>query len=324
MNLESKLQKTIVVRRTPSSSVLQEVQEGNKFIVVENEFDAGLVPRGYTLLKMSYKGDAFRTLVPQNLLFYLANPGEGNLDDALEEITDFYGDAKDVEDNNIEEGIRSVQESNLAMSARESYRVYLINKIVKHKKGKRDEDGEPVPEFDSAELKRLGLNDDYVSQRLKAIAALALDKKASEIEEHEVADVLKHITINQHKEEVMTREEFMKVTCWAGSHYELKKEYQNSQDGVNYQIDRRHDRNHMSGVKITEEQKVGRDADMAVLQEEIEAHLSKKKVLGEHDMNLIRQYANLAYIAPANPKAQLDICPPERSEKNKISNNGSK
>ena len=106
MNLEHKIRKITVIRRLPSNEVLDQVSKGNKFIIVNEDFDPNLVPQGYTLINMKYKNESFRTLVPQSLLFFMANPGEGDSDQALEQIADFYGEAEDYEDELIERLIK--------------------------------------------------------------------------------------------------------------------------------------------------------------------------------------------------------------------------
>ena len=227
MSLEEHLQKQkkIVVRRYPSAEALAQVERGNKFIVVQDDFDPSFVPQGYTLIDMKHKNSSFKTLVPQSLLFYMANPGEGEPEGALEEIANFYGETKDFEDDLIENGNTSVQEANWANLARGSYHTYLINRLVKHRKGERDGEGEPVPEFNPEVLAQLDLSDTYVSQRIKAMAALALEKTADQIKAHEVKDVLRHVTLSYREKERVERKELTEVKCWAGSHYEIKHEY---------------------------------------------------------------------------------------------------
>lgn len=313
MSLEERLihqQRTSVVRRYPSDQALEQLKQGKKFVVVEEEFDQSFVPEGYTLINMKHRGNCFRSLVPQVLLFYMANPGEGDTEDALEEIADFYDDAEDFEDDMIEEGETSVQETNWATLARNSYQTYLINRLVKHRKGEK-EDGEPVPEFNHKVVYNLDLNDDYVVQRTKAIAALALGKTVDEINTSEIRDVLKHVTIREQKTEELSREEFEEVTCWAGSHYELKPEYRNRND-VQYEIQRRCDYSCMVGSKTTKSQRLPvLDAKISELEQEIVRHRTAKHgQLGRHDSALIRQYVNLAYIASEDPGAQLNITPP--------------
>lgn len=311
MSLEERLhRKKVVIRKTPSSEVLQKVRQGSKFIIVENDFDHSQIPRGYTFIDMKYKGESFKTLIPQSLLFYMAHPGEGSVDDALNELADFYGEAEDFEDDMIERGNTSVQGANWATLSRDNYKTYLINKLVSHKRGERDKDGEPVPEFDQDALKVLDLNDDYVGQRVRAMAALMLDKKGEELNKYDIKDVLKHVTISENRVEKLTQEEFKKITCWAGSHYEIKDEYR-KRDDVVYDIERRHNMNHMVGTKTIKKVEVAvLDRKVEDLEKEIEQHRIKKHgEVGRHDAALIRTYANLAYIAKEDPNAQLDVYP---------------
>ncbi len=333
--LEQRVKKQII-RKTPSNEIMQEVQKGNKFILVEREFNQAFIPQGYTLIDMKYKGDSFKTLVPQSLLFYMANPGEDDSDSALEELADFYGDIEDFEEEMIENGDTSPQEANWGTIARESYSTYLINKLVKHKLGESDEDGDSVPEFDEKTLKELDLNDDYVAQRVRAIAALSLGKSQDEIKKMEVKDLLKHVTIFQRKtREVTDAQELEQVRCYAGSHYELKEEYcnkkgrtgdirENNSDKSEYSI------NGHSG-EVTKTFNV--DKKISVFNSrvyELESDIQKyreqkhKEKLGRHDSALIRQYANLAYIIKENPQAQLDIKPSAKLNLKNIRSEGEK
>ncbi len=316
MSLEKQIQKKkIIIKKYPSLEVLAQAEKGNKFIIVEDDFDFDYIPQGYTLIDMKHKGNSFKTLIPQSLLFYMANPGEGDAEGALEEIADFYGEAEDFEDDMIENGETNIQEANWATLSRNSYETYLVNRLVKRKKGERDEEGEPVPEFNQEVLNKLDLDDDYVTQRVKAIAALSLGKTADQVNAHEIRDVLKHVTVREQGTKELTREEFNKITCWAGSHYAIKEEYQNRSD-VEYNIDSRHSTSHKVGTKTTKQKTYAvLDSKIGELETDItEYRKEKNKELGRHDQSLIRQYVNLSYIAPENPQAQLDIKPPEKQE----------
>jgi hypothetical protein len=151
-----------VFKRTPSAEVMAEVEKGNKFIVLDGDIDD--IPDGYMLINLPFKGQSYRTLIPQTLMFYFANPGEGDVDDALEEISDFYGCVEDEEDESIGNGDTSVQETDWATISKNRYTIYLINKLCRHRKGEYD-DGEPIPEFDDDTLDSLSLRDDFVEQR---------------------------------------------------------------------------------------------------------------------------------------------------------------
>lgn len=304
MSLEQKLKQRKILRRLHSSEVAEAVKSGKKFILVENDFDN--IPFGYSLIDMRHNGKSFRTLVPQSLLFYMANPGEGNVDDALDEITDFYDDIRDFEDNLLEDNDKSVQGTNWAVMARNAYETYLINKLTK------SGDNPDKAEFDEEILKDLGLDDKYVSERVKAMAAVALDKNPNEIRKYGVDSVLKHVTVRERVEKELTREEFDNITCWAGSHYEIKEEYRNNPD-IDYNIEYRHNKNYKVGKKtIHQRHEKFLDATVGKLEKEIENHkLQKHSSVGRHDLNLLRMYANLAYIAKENPNAQLSIQPLE-------------
>jgi len=164
-------------------------------------------------------------------------------------------------------------------------------------------------------LHQLDLDDSYVTQRIKAIAALALEKTAEQINTHDVRDVLKHVTIRAQRIEKLSRKEFEEVTCWAGSHYEIKPEYKGRGD-VDYDITYRHDKSHMAGTKTVKEEKYAvLDSSIGEMEMDIIKYRKQKHSgnVGRHDVALIRQYVNLAHIIPENPRAQLDISPPEKT-----------
>ncbi len=304
--LEERVKKR-VLPRTPPSQVLEEIRQGKKFIIVDNDFDPNYIPLSYMLIDMRYKNTSFKTLVPQNLLFYLANPGEGDdLEDALDEITDFYDEVKDFEEENIENGNTSIQGTNWAVTARSSYRTYLINTLTKASKGDAD-----VPEWNTEALEALDLNDNYVAHRVKAIAAIALGKSVKEVKKYGVGDVLRHVTINERKTENLSAEEFNKVACHCGSHYELKDEYRNDPN-VEYHINS--SLSSKTGTKTTKKKDVEVfDAKIDQLEKEIEMYRREKHgTVGRHDQNKIRMVANLEYIAKENPDVQLPVTPPDK------------
>jgi hypothetical protein len=307
MSLEYKVkEKKQVIRRVPSQEALEQIQAGRKFIPVEHAFNPAYLPDDYMLIDVQYKGESFKTIVPLGVMVYMNNPGEGDIDDALDEITDFYDEVKDFEEKNIEVGDVSVQGTNWAVTARGSYSTYLTNKLTR-----ANEDDVDVPEWDEDTLESLDLHDDYVSQRVQAMAGVALGLDAKQVKRYDVGDVLKHVVVNERKEENLTREEFDQITCWAGSHYEIKDKYRNKDDRE-YRIEHRHDKGHKVGKKIIKKQEVDVfDAKICGLEREIERYRREKHGgVGRHDKNLIRQYVNISYVAKENPAVQLPVSPP--------------
>lgn len=307
-DLEHRLHdKPVFIQRTPSTKVLDEIRHGRKFIIVDNTFTTSMIPLGYMLIDMQYRTESFKTLVPQQLLFYLANPGEGKgVDDALDEIRDFYSDVERFEDDKLEENGNSVQGTNWAVTARNAYQTYLINKLIIGTKGNAD-----IPLWNEDALKSLNLDDEYVARRVRAIAALALGKtKESDLRKYDLGDVVKHVTVNERKVEQLTKQEFDEITCWAGSHYNIKDEYKNTPN-VEYNIDRMHDMDHKVGSKVTHKhEEIVLDVKISELEKEIETYRKEKNgSLGVHDQMLLRTYTNITYIAKENSSKQLEIKP---------------
>lgn len=336
MALDNLLQKkrAQVIKKIPSTQVLNEVESGKRFVVVEDAFDTAYVPRGYTLINMDFKGDKFRTLVPQSLLFYMANPGEGNPDSALDDLADFYADTKGFEEDMITDSAISVQGANWATLGRSAYHTYLINKLVSSS-SRRDTDGEPIPEFNLDTLRALDLTDNYVANRVKAMAAISLEKTLEEIKEYDIGDVLKHITFQEDKIQKMTQGEFNAAACYAGSHYELRSELMkdftliNNVGYGNDQVYRRNDgleeirirkeigsKTQIGTIRVFAKQEATFNSTVESLEEQIHAYrLKKHGNVGRHDSALIRQYTNLKYIAPEKPNSQLDTMPPIKEER---------
>lgn len=307
MSLEEKIkEKRRVIRRTLPEKVLDQIRAGKKFILVDGTFDPTNLPEGYMLIDVRYKGEGFKTVVPVSVMIYMANPGEGDLDDALDEISDFYEEVEEFEEGMIEDGDVSVQGTDWAVAARSSYRTYLVNKLTK------PGENVDVPELNEDTLKSLDLNDEYIAQRVRAMAAAALGLSREEVKSYSVGEVLKHVTINERKVEMLTREEFDRITCWAGSHYEVKDEFKGV-DGVTYEIEQSHDKGLKVGRRITKKQVCSVfDAKISSLEREIEEYRRKKHggEVGRHDRNLIRAYTNLKFIAKEDPSAQLPLIPP--------------
>ncbi|PIN80598.1 hypothetical protein COV11_03765 [Candidatus Woesearchaeota archaeon CG10_big_fil_rev_8_21_14_0_10_30_7] len=305
MSLEKKFkQKNVFLRRSvPAEGVVEEVKKGNKFIVI-NETPVN-IPLGYMFIDMQYKGESFKTLVPQNLLFFQANPGEGDADEALNELSDFYDNVQDFEDELLEENDDSVQGANWAVITRKNYGTYLINKLTK-----ASTDDVDIPEWDEKILEKLDLTDDYIVRRVKAMAAVALGKTTEQVKKHDLGDVLKHVTINERKVEQLSKEEFDQVTCWAGSHYEIKDEYKHNPN-AQYSIEQRHDKTYKVGNKLINKREIAvLDAKIEDLEQEIRQYRRKKgSSIGRHDEMLLRTYTNLAFIAKENSRKQLEIKP---------------
>lgn len=315
MNLEQKTKAKKVISRVPSHEVLKKVHEGKKFIPVEEDFTIPV--DGYTLLDMKYLGDSSKVLVPHSLLYYVANQGEGMADDALDELGDFYEEGELYEEETIRDGKTNVQEANLVTDARKSYHVYLINKLVSRKDG-----GEDI-EFDEQVIRDLDLDDEYVTQRVKAIAAITLGKTHEEIKESDISQLLEHHSTQ--KVEKIGKAEFYKITkkrlspkwdrhtktmrCLADSHYDLLPEYQN-RDDVDYDL--------RTMTKVVNQDITTFNQQIGTLEEEIAAYRKEKHgEIKRHDQGLIRMYTNMAYIAKENPQAQLDITPAKNGNNKK-------
>jgi hypothetical protein len=308
MRLEKKI-KEVKRRIIPVAStfeVLEQIKRGKKFIPVDKDIDVASLPNNYMLIDVQYKGDSFKTVVPVSVMIFMSNPGEGNIDDALDLISDFYDEVKDFEEENIENGDVNIQSTNWAVTARSSYKTYLLNKLIEANKEEVD-----LPVWNGDVLDSLDLNDDYVMQRVRAMAAVALGLSVEQVKSYDVGDMIKHVTINDREIEDLTKKEFNRVACWAGSHYEIKTEFRGTEN-VEYQVEYRHDKKHRIGKKITKKHNIEIfNTRIDEIEKEIEKYRKDKhKSIGRHDQSLIRQYANIEFIAKENPNNQLPLIPP--------------
>jgi hypothetical protein len=275
-------QKPILARAKSSDEVRQLIRQGRKLVFVENDLD---VPDGYMLLTVNFKGQKVRAVMPERLLFYMANRGEGDAGDALDEIADFYRDAEENEADSIAKGEASAQKADIVTGARNSYEVYLINKLTSN-----------GTKFSAEEIKRLGLDDSDIERRVKTIAALCLDKQAEELRESKLADILVHKTEADYATEgVVSEDVAYQVRCDMGSHWEYRTKYKTVR------------RKSVFSQKVATSSIEGR---VEQLEKEIEqARIARRQDIGRHDRNLIRQYTNMRYIVQENPAAQLDVSP---------------
>lgn len=293
--LEENLQQKYVAQGP--EDVARFVGKKQKLVVLENALDE--IPFGYVQVTMMYKGERHIVLIPEKAKYFMANPGEdGDPVDALDELADFYEECKDFEGELLFKGEFSVTQTNVSMLARNSYGVWAINKLVKQKQGGEE------PEWNGEELERLGVNDKYIDERLRGIAAIMLGKDVKEVRAAGLEDVLVHKNVKGTFKEVLTEKEFEEVTCWAGSHYELKEKYK----GKGYEIEHRHDTGHKKGWKVFDEKEFVHLPAIEKLESEIQ---ERQKQLGKeatrHDSALLRTYANLKYIAKEDPAKQLDV-----------------
>ncbi len=293
--LEKKLQQKYVARS--DEDVAAYVGKKQKLIVVEKPLET--IPQGYTQVTMTYRGEKHIFLIPEKAKFFMANPGEdGKPLDALDEIADFYAECSDFEHELKLGGTFSVTQTNVSTLARNSYAVWTINQLVKQQRGSE------TPEWNEEELDRLGVNDPYIRNRLQGVAALMLGKSAEDLQEAGLEDLLIHKTVQGSYKEILSDKEFNQITCWAGSHYELKPEYRNA----GYDIGRRHDMSHKKGWKISHEKEFSHLPGIEKLEQEIGEHREQQgKTMTRHDKALIRTYVNMKYITKEDPAKQLDV-----------------
>ncbi len=337
------------VRRAPPAEISDLVSQGRKFIPVDRDFDARYIPKGYSKLKMKYNGDVFIALVPKYMLGIIANEGEGDNGKAMDALADLCHEIEQYEDGLMLEGMTNAMEAHLGTIVTNNYEVRSLNELAKpgmKADGSTDVDN---PVYDDERLKQLDLDDPYVLQRVKAIAAIMLGKDASELDEAELADIVDHKTVMGNFREKMSVEELSEVTCYAGSHYELKPEYKGTsgnpfegeKDGMKININRTMSEHNLAGVKSVDRiERPVIEATTQQLLDEISAYRMQKREgaagqqgenevehrtertestptqalapVGRHDQQLIMQYINARYIAADNPNARLNIHPPKK------------
>lgn len=293
--LEEKLQKKYLARSEEDVAVY--IGQNRKLIVVEKPL--AQIPRGYTQVTMTYKSEKHIVLIPEKAKFFMANPGEeGNPLEALDEIAGFYAECREFEHELMYGSRFSVAQTNVSTLARNSYGIWAMNQLV------RQQPGSEIPEWNEQELERLGFNDPYVRDRARGIAAIMTGKTVEQLREAGLESLLVHKTVQGTFREILTGKEFENITCWAGSHYELKPEFRNQ----GYDLDRRHDQSHRVGWKIEREKEFSHSPTIEKLEQEIaDYRQTQGKETTRHDRALVRTVVNLKYIAQEDPNLQLDV-----------------
>ncbi len=303
-------------------------------LILENE-----PIKNCAVVPLEYRTKTWYMLVQKQLVYFVANAGEGNpkdADEAMDVISDFDECVKKYEKELAKKGETCVQQAYFTTQARKAYGVYCINKLVKTGKG-RDEDGEPEPEFNKETIERLALDDKDVIDNLKGIAAIRLDKQASELKKYAPKEVLRHVRVVTDIE-ALTKEEFERVAqivkntvrCDCGSHFEyremdtgertLKQEYARNgpvekQGDVQYEVYKDGDKYKGRKTIFLEESEIARAGEnIEKLLKNIEAIRKKNGLkIRKHDNALIKQYINTVYLsAYRNPNVLLDVSPSKK------------
>jgi hypothetical protein len=280
--------------RVAPSGVENAVRQGRKVIFIDG--DIPKVPEGYILLPVRYRNELQRILLPRKLFFYIANRGEYDLGDALDELADAYDDIGAADDAlMIEGGLPNAPRADLAIGIKDSYRTYLVNRLLRGS-------GESIDGFSGQALEDLMLDDVYVADRVKAIAALQLGKRPEELTAAQRKD-LEGILV--HKNEItsvvqdqVTRTKMKYVRCEAGSHWEYRHvpvTVTSTED-----VTRRESHDDVRGK-------------VSALEDDIVTYWRRHgKQPGRHDIALLREYANLAYIHKEHAAKDLEVTPPPR------------
>ncbi len=233
-------------------------------------------PKGYVQLVMSYKSERLVALIPEKIKYYMAG-GMGGDSDTLDEIAEFYSDCGEFEGELYFDNVLSAVQTEVSMTARNSYHVHLLNRLANDKM-----------QYSESEVERLCLKDKYVEDRVKAIAALQLGKGKDELRQAKLEDLLVDVTAKVPREIT----ESYQVECDCGSHIEYRTKYRKK--------------------TVEEDQTFTSSPEIATLEGEIQTYrASKCAEMTEHDANLIKMYANLNYIASENPERQFDMVPPD-------------
>lgn len=208
----------------PPSGIEEAIRQGRKVIFVDR--DLATVPAGYTLVPLRYiRGDGqeqqVRALLPKSVIWYYVNKEGGDDQQALDELAEVYNELGREEGQLMIDGhLPNAPQADIAINTRETYRVRLMNLLLA-----QGGDG-----FRDDAIKDLMLDDPYVANRAKAIAALKLGKKPEDLKPAERQD-LEAILVHKNAITIMdrervTRKKELAVRCHAGSHWEYKTESQ--------------------------------------------------------------------------------------------------
>ena len=262
----------------PSPEIELRIRQGKKFIFVDNDYDPEAVPDGFSLVEHAYRGNIFKAIIPHSVLYHMGNNGD-NSKNALRELSDFCKEGADYE----EKGKISAQGINWITRGKDSYVTHLTTILTSAKRA----NGKEEIVFNNEAVKHLMLDQPYIEQRLKAIAAIALGADVKEIQKiPDLSQIAIHVSDIPHIEETVVPSF---VRCECGSHIEVRQQYVIK-----------------SVIKNSSLETI--DLNMHKLEQEIYEYIGKNgSKLDDEDHNLIRQRINLEYIAYKNPGAQLPI-----------------
>ena len=205
----------------------------------------------------------------------------------LMNLAQFYDECKAYEGQIYFEEIFSPQQTEISTLGRSYYENHVLNRLVKGNDGHGGHHGNP--EFNGEELERLCLNDEYVSTRVKAMAAIQTGKKPKELRESNLSDIIQEVEETVEHETVKSRQVASSIGCCM---FKYRTEYFTE--------------------KTTAKESFEVNPQISALETEIEDYRAKKGVeISPHDAALIREYANLTYISKENPRKSFDITPPE-------------
>ncbi|MBI2124701.1 hypothetical protein HYT92_02815, partial [Candidatus Pacearchaeota archaeon] len=256
---------------TPPPEVELKIRQGKRFIFVDSGYDPEAVPDGFSLVEHSYRGSIFKALIPHSVLYHMGSSSD-NSKHALKELSDFCREGADYE----EEGKISSQGINWIRRGKDSYVSHLTTMLTS---AKRNNGSEEIV-FNDDMVKHLMFGDQYVEQRMKAIAAIALGIDAREIQKmKDLSQIAVHVSNIPRIEETVVPS-FIKCPC--GSHIEMRQQY------VVKQV-----------ARTTYVETI--DLNMSKIEKEMHDYISQKGTkLDDEDRNLIRQRINLEYIAYKN------------------------
>lgn len=275
-------------KKPADDEVSNKKEKGQKFIPVSPDYNN--TDPDYVKIDVEVEGKTSYFLVPASVMRFVVNKGEGSPDDALDELMDLYKDVSDFESELANTSGTSSEEACFAGRVIESYKTYLINKLTK--------DGKNI---DKKTADDLCLNDQKVDACLRTIAAIKSDKTSiSELKESKLEEVLSHVTMNTWRK--LSNKEAKEILCYAGSHYELKRQYINND---NYFYDK-NDKNNVWKKEETMNESFNTSINEC-LKKINEIRQKKGRKLTPHDENLLRMYINLKYLI--NDKKQMHIDP---------------
>lgn len=256
----------------------------------------------YAVGESEVDGQIQRYLIRQRAAYAIQRDGSDDPDAGLEETTKAAIEHMEkVEAPKMDAGETDVHCSVLQDKIYGAHENYLVTKLVRGTGGNSD------AYFNEEAIEKLGFKEDYVHDRLEAIAKVTLGKENLPKGEASLINLVEHVDATTTVEERLQGAAFEQCFCYAYSHWKIRDDYK-PEEGE--QLEASSSSPHVKEGIRRRQRKIRLDTlnpDVRHMEDEIVEHLGDD---AHPDVrNLARTYINLRWILPEDKSKQLPTHP---------------